>query len=107
LSARFRAAGAEWTATAGSPAELLQLVGTFVLAQDARAGERRPRKRVPEVEARDIPAAERKLGRKWEELLEKQQAKKLDELIAECRKRIELLGRKPARNTKGAPAKRR
>jgi hypothetical protein len=105
-SARFEGAGTKWKATAKSPGELLDLIGTFLLAQQARGSEQKARGPTPEITESDIPVVERKLGKKWAELLEKQRVARLDELIAGCRKRIEPLGERAARNTKQGAAKR-
>jgi len=87
-SARFEGAGREWKAKEKSPDELLELVGRFLLAQKARESETAPVQRsAPDTKIKSTPA-ERKLSQRWAELSLESHLEKLDQIIAECRKRI-------------------
>jgi hypothetical protein len=93
-SARFKGADREWKAKEKSPDELLALVGRFLLAQKARESETPPVQRsAPDTKIKSTPA-ERKLSQRWAELSLKSHLKKLDQIIAECRKRIAPSGKK-------------
>ena len=87
-TARFKSAGREWKAKEKSPNELLDLVGRFVLAQKARESGTPPVQRsAPDTKIKSTPA-ERKLSQRWAELSLKSHLAKLDQIIADCRKRI-------------------
>jgi hypothetical protein len=83
-TARFDRNGKSWHAAAGSGEELLRLVGVFVLAHEA--------KEVPPAELdlpkEKVPAAERKLSAKWNDLQEKKRLEGLDRMIRKARERI-------------------
>ena len=86
-TARFTAPDASGRRRKSSD-ELLRLVGTFLLAQKARESETPPVQRsAPDTKVKSTPA-ERKLSQRWAELSLRSHLEKLDQIIAECRKRI-------------------
>jgi hypothetical protein len=83
-TARFDHGKKSWRATGGSADDLLQLVGTFVLAREAK--ESRPTE--SDLPMAKVSAAERRLSSKWQELQERRRVASLDALIKEARKRV-------------------
>lgn len=83
-TARFEHDGKAWIARADAAPELLHLVGTYILAHEAR---RSPPADAPPP-AGKASAAERRLSEEWLELQEKRRAAALDILIKNARKQI-------------------
>ena len=86
VSARFEGLGKSWSAEADDAPDLLNLVGTFLLAHEVR--DEAPSGFDVEETGAGISAAERKLVGQWKALSGKRRNKDLDDLIAAARKRI-------------------
>jgi hypothetical protein len=88
FSARFKYESKDWRASAGDAADLLKLVGTFILAQDARAAA------AAGTGADDKKGVKRRITKDEQislDFLKRAQALRLadlDHLIATCRKRV-------------------
>jgi hypothetical protein len=87
-TARFTFDGKDWNARADSVEELLQRIGTFILATDARAAAAEPVERALQVKAKSQLTAEEKFSLEWARRAQDVRLAKLDALIAECRKEI-------------------
>lgn len=88
-TARFDRDRKGWQASAGSGVDLLRLVGVFVLAHEAK--EAPPAEQ--DMPKEKVPAAERKLSAKWNDLQEKRRREGLNRMIRKARERIVPLKR--------------
>ena len=82
-NARFRFDGQDWKGKAESAAALLRLVGTFLLASEARDAAAAPAEK-----SKGRLSAEEKISLEFLKRAQKVRADRFDDLIAECRKRI-------------------
>jgi hypothetical protein len=88
-TADFEASPKRWKATAGSAEALLRLIGTFLLAGEARAAAARPVEEIdPGLRIKGRMNAEQKLSREFASRAQRRRLAELDVLIAECRKNI-------------------
>lgn len=88
-TARFEVPRRRWTASAASAEGLLRLVGTFLLAGEAREAAARPVEETdPALKAKRRMNAEQKLSRQFAERAQARRLEELDALIAECRKNM-------------------
>jgi hypothetical protein len=88
-SGQFWTSGEMWRVAAGSPEELLALVGEFQLLTEAREAAARPvEEQHPELRLKARPTADEKLGIAWAKRLQKTRLDDLDGRIAACRERI-------------------
>ena len=87
-SARFRFKGKEWRATADSADALLKLVGTFMLANEARDAAARPLEQHLEIKAKGRRSKDEKISLEFLERARKLRLAGIDALIADCRKRV-------------------
>ena len=87
FSARFKAQDEEWSATAKSAADLMQVVGRYLLTLDARASAAAPLK---ELEARGRKTADEKLSIAFLQQAQARRIAKLDQQVAAMRKRMKL-----------------
>jgi hypothetical protein len=88
-TASFEALRKSWKANAKSADALLKLVGTFLLANDARASAARPVGEIdPALKVKGRMDAEQKLSLKFAERAQERRLEELDALIKECRKSI-------------------
>ena len=87
-TARFEAAG-RWTAAAKSGPELLRLIGTYLLAGEAREQTARPLEEThPELGAKGKRTADEKLSIEFIRRGQMRRASQLDELLGELGKQI-------------------
>jgi hypothetical protein len=94
-SAQFDAPGGRWTASAGSAAELLRLVGGYLLAGEAREAAARPVEEThPELKVKRKKSAEEALSIRLIRLGEERRVAQLDALLKELRKRIKRAPRR-------------
>jgi hypothetical protein len=82
-SARFRFDDRDWKGKADSAPALIRLVGTFMLASEARDAAAAPAQK-----SKGRLSAEERISLKFLERAQKVRADRFDDLIAECRKRI-------------------
>jgi len=82
-NARFRFDDQDWKGKADSAAALIRLVGTFILASEARDAAAAPAQK-----SKGRLSAEERISLKFLERAQKVRADRFDDLIAECRKRI-------------------
>lgn len=88
-SARFAAGGKHLVARAGSTDALLKLVGTFLLASEARKAAARPVEEIdPGLKPKGRATAEHALSREFAMRAQKHRLAVLDALIKECRGHI-------------------
>jgi len=88
-TANFEGPRKRWKASAKSAEGLLRLIGTFLLAGEARASAARPVEEIdPRLKIKGRMNAEQKLSREFADRAQKRRLAELDTLIAECRKNI-------------------
>ena len=86
-SAQFEAPRKTWVATAASSEALLRLLGTFLLAGEARAAAARPVEEIdPALKVKGKANAEQKLSRAFAARAQERRLAELDEVLTECRK---------------------
>lgn len=83
LSARFRHDGKEWRASGMGASDLLKLVGTFILAHDARDAAA-----APVGKAKGRVSKDEKISLQFLERAQALRLAEIDDLIADCRKRV-------------------
>jgi hypothetical protein len=88
-SARFEDGDGEWTASAGSRPDLLQLVGKFLLTKDARAKALRPVAEAnPDLAVKGKKSAEERLSIAFAERAQKSRVADLDKALTELRTKV-------------------
>ena len=86
--AEFRFRDKDWTARAEAPDALLRLVGTFILAHEARDAAAAPVDRALAKKKKGRASADEKLSLELMKRAQDLRRARLDGLIEECRKRI-------------------
>jgi len=86
--AEFRFRDKDWTAQAETPGALLRLVGTFILAHEARDAAAAPVDQGPAKKKKGRASEDERLSLELLKRAQELRTARLDALIGECRKRI-------------------
>ncbi len=93
LSARFKSSDGEWSATAKSASDLLQLVGRYLLTIDARTAAAMPlNESHPELQAKGKKTVDEKLSVAFLKQAQAHRIATLDQNLATMRKAMKKVG---------------